>query len=122
MEAALDIVVDLGRTLAQVCPFFRVVEKAMLVGAFGGPDHARGCSTWVQAGMRSVSFIQPLRLGLSSLGNAKHLHGIRETSCARRSWSLNIRASVNFALVFPMPLKDHLFQLPAVTCLFQLAC
>jgi hypothetical protein len=39
LERAFDLVIDLGSSLAQVCPLVRVLKKAMLVGAFRAPDY-----------------------------------------------------------------------------------
>lgn len=41
LEAALDIILDLWRSLSQIGPRLRLVEIPMLVGALAGPHHAR---------------------------------------------------------------------------------
>lgn len=56
LEAALDLVVDLGRALAQVRPRIWVVEVAVLVGALRCPYHARRGTRGVETGMRLVTF------------------------------------------------------------------
>lgn len=42
LEAALYAIIDLGRTLSQICPFFGLVEETVLVGLLGGPDNTCG--------------------------------------------------------------------------------
>lgn len=58
LEGAFDVVLDLGRALAQVRPLLRVLEEAVLVGALGGPDDAGGGAGRVEAGVRTVAFVE----------------------------------------------------------------
>ena len=51
LKASLYAVVDLGRALAQVGPFFGVVEEAVLVGLLRCPDDTSGCARGVKAGV-----------------------------------------------------------------------
>lgn len=58
LKAALYAVVNLGRALAQVGPFFGFLEEAVLVGLFGGPDDAGGGAGGVETGVRLVAFVR----------------------------------------------------------------
>jgi len=40
LETALNVIVDFRSSLAKIGPFLRVLEKAVLVRPFGGPDDA----------------------------------------------------------------------------------
>ena len=58
VEAALDIVVHLGGALAQVGPLAGVIAESELVGAFGAPDHSRGRTRRIEAGVGTVAFVR----------------------------------------------------------------
>ena len=56
-EAALDVVVYLGRTLAEIGPLSRIILEAMLVCTLGTPyDTSRG-SGRIQSRMSSMAFM-----------------------------------------------------------------
>lgn len=55
LKAALDLVVDLGRALAQVGPGIGVLEVAVLVGALRRPDNTGRGTCGVETGMRLVA-------------------------------------------------------------------
>ena len=57
LETALDLVIDLGSTLAQVCPLFRALEIAVLVGPFRGPHDAGGGTRGIEPSMGLVAFV-----------------------------------------------------------------
>jgi hypothetical protein len=57
VEAPLDTVVHLGRSLTQVGPLIGVFEEAVLVGALGSPDYTGGGAGRVEAGVRFVAFV-----------------------------------------------------------------
>jgi hypothetical protein len=40
VEAAFDVIFDLGCSLSQVCPGFGVVEEAVFVRSLTGPDYS----------------------------------------------------------------------------------
>jgi hypothetical protein len=64
LEAALDLIVDLRRTLAQVRPCIRLVEVAVLVSTFGGPYHTSGGARGVKSGVGLVSFVGVAKLSV----------------------------------------------------------
>ena len=57
LEAALDVVLYLGGTLAQVGPGILVLKVAKLGGALGAPDYTGGGAAGVQTGMGQVTFV-----------------------------------------------------------------
>jgi hypothetical protein len=57
LEAALDLVVDLRRTLAQIRPCVWLVEVAVLVGTLGGPYYTSGGARGVKTGVGFMSFV-----------------------------------------------------------------
>ena len=65
LEAALDAIVDLWRTLAQVGPFFRVFEETVLVCLFRSPDDTGGCACGVETGVRLVAFMRLAELSVN---------------------------------------------------------
>ena len=56
-KAALYAIIDLWRTLAQVCPFFGVVEEPMFVGLFGGPDDTGRSACGIETSVWLVAFV-----------------------------------------------------------------
>lgn len=75
LEAAGDVVLDLGRALAQVGPGVRVLEEAVLGGALGAPDDAGGGSAGVETGMGHVALVGVAELAVNlglELCNFKH--------------------------------------------------
>jgi len=65
LKAALDAIVNLGRTLAQVGPFFRMFEETMLVCLFRSPDDTGGCACGVETGVRLVAFVRLAELSVN---------------------------------------------------------
>lgn len=68
LKAALDLVVDLRRTLAQVRPCFGVLEVAVLVGAFRGPYYTSGRTCRVETSMGLVAFVRIAELSVDLRG------------------------------------------------------
>jgi len=69
LKAAFDAIVNLGRTLTQVGPFFRVLEETMLVCLFRSPDDTGGCACGVETSVRLVAFVRLAELSVN--GGAK---------------------------------------------------
>lgn len=69
LEAAGDVILDLGGALAQVCPDLGLVEKAIFGGALGAPDNASRGAARVKAGMGHVALV-----GISKLAMDLGLH------------------------------------------------
>ena len=64
VKTALDII-DLGGTLAKVCPVIESILKAMLVGSLCTPDYTCTGSAWVESGMGTVSFVSVSKLAVN---------------------------------------------------------
>ncbi|KAL1998542.1 hypothetical protein VTN02DRAFT_6000 [Thermoascus thermophilus] len=56
-EAAGDVVVGVGRALAQVGPLVRVLEVSVFAGTLRTPDDARRGARGVEAGMGTVALV-----------------------------------------------------------------
>lgn len=61
-EAASNVILNLGRALAQVGPGVGVLEEAVLGGALGAPDYTGGGAAGVEAGVRLVAFVRVAEL------------------------------------------------------------
>lgn len=57
LKGALDMILDLRCTLAQVGPFFGLVSEAVLVRAFRAPDDSCGGTSGIETGVGSVAFM-----------------------------------------------------------------
>jgi hypothetical protein len=58
LETSLDAIIDLWSSLAQVCPFVRVISEAVLVCLLRRPDYT-GCGTRrIETGVRLVAFVR----------------------------------------------------------------
>jgi len=64
LKAAFDAVVDFRRSLAEVCPFFRVFEETVLVGLFGCPDDTCGGARGVETGVWLVALVRLAELAM----------------------------------------------------------
>lgn len=62
MEAALDLIVDLGGSLAQVRPFVGLVGEAILDRPLGTPHHAGRGSGGIESGVGAVAFVSTTEL------------------------------------------------------------
>jgi hypothetical protein len=63
-KRALDIILNLGRTLSQVCPFLGLLSEAMLVCTFRTPNDAGGGTSGIETSMRSVAFVGIAKLSV----------------------------------------------------------
>lgn len=57
LEAAFDIVFDLGGTLAQVGPLLGLLEEAKLGSTLRAPDDTSGSARGVKAGVGQVALV-----------------------------------------------------------------
>jgi len=57
-EAALNLVLDLGSTLAQIGPLVRLLEIAKFAGTLRAPNHTSRRARGVEAGVRQVAFVR----------------------------------------------------------------
>ena len=54
---AIHTIVDFGCALTEVGPASRIIKKAVFVGSFGRPHHARRRARGVEAGVCFVAFV-----------------------------------------------------------------
>lgn len=57
LEAAGNVILDLGGSLTQVRPGVRIFEEAKLSGALGAPDDSGGRSAGVETSVGEVAFV-----------------------------------------------------------------
>lgn len=57
MEAAFDVIVDFGGSLAQIGPLVGTIAKAVLVGTLCTPDNTGGGTGGIQTSMGTMAFV-----------------------------------------------------------------
>jgi hypothetical protein len=69
LKAPFDAVVDFGCALAQVGPLVGVLEEAVLVRLFGGPDDTCGGAGGVESGVGLVALVSTAELPVGARVN-----------------------------------------------------
>lgn len=77
LEAAGNVVLDLGSALAQVGPRLGLIQEAVLAGALSAPDDTGGRSASVEAGVGHVAFVRIAELSVD----------LGLDLCRKASWS-----------------------------------
>jgi hypothetical protein len=82
VEAALDVVLDLGGALAQVGPLLGLLEEAILAGALGTPDDTGRGSGRVETGVGEMALVGGTELAVD-LGGCLCVDCQRGLPCAK---------------------------------------
>ena len=64
-ETTFNLIINLRGSLAQVCPLFRVVQEAVLIGALSSPYNSSRGTRWIESGVRFVAFVCVSKLAMN---------------------------------------------------------
>jgi hypothetical protein len=66
LEASFYAIVDLGRTLTQICPFFGLLEETVLVGLLRSPHNTSRGAGGIETSMGLVAFVRGAELSMDT--------------------------------------------------------